>query len=88
VVQTFFADDYLYPMVAQWPGNEKTGETLLLERVGDSVRTLNPPTLVNISAFSLLVPAKDNDTVEARAGLGQRGVMIGKIIVASACSPQ
>ncbi len=78
VVQTFFADDYLYPMVAQWPGNEKTGETLLLERVGDSVRTLNPPTLVNISAFSLLVPAKDNDTVEARAGLGQRGVMIGK----------
>ena len=78
VVQTFFADDYLYPMLAQWPGNVKTGETLLLERIGESVWTLNPPTLVNISAFSTLAPVKDNDSVEARAGFGQRGVMTGK----------
>jgi signal transduction histidine kinase len=78
VVQTFFAGDYLYPMLAQWPGGEKTGETLLLERSGDMVQALNPSTLVNISAFSLQVSVKDNNTVEARAGLGQTGVMTGK----------
>jgi signal transduction histidine kinase len=78
LVQTFFADDYLYPMLTQWPGGGKTGETLLLERRGDTVRVLNPPTLVKISAFSLSLSVNDGHTVEARAGLGQRGVITGK----------
>jgi len=78
LIQTFFADDYLYPMLAQWSGGGKTGETLLLERRGDTVRVLNPPTLVKISAFSLSLSVNDGHTVEARAGLGQRGVMTGK----------
>ncbi len=78
LVQTFFADDYLYPMLTQWPGSGKTGETLLLERRGDTVRALNPSTLVKISAFSLSVSVNDGHTVEARAGLGQRGVITGK----------
>jgi hypothetical protein len=78
VVQTFFAGDYLYPMLARWPGNEKTGETLLLERTDDMVQVLNPLKLVNISAFSLQVSVSDKNAVEARAGLGQTGVMVGK----------
>jgi signal transduction histidine kinase len=78
VIQTFFAGDYLYPMLARWPGNEKTGETLLLERTDDMVQVLNPLKLVNISAFSLQVSVSDKNAVEARAGLGQTGVMVGK----------
>jgi len=78
VVQTFFASDYLYPMLALWPGNEKTGETLLLERTGDMVQVLNPLALVDISAFSLQVSANEKNTIEARAGRGQTGVMVGR----------
>jgi signal transduction histidine kinase len=78
VVQTFFASDYIYPMLAQWSGSEKTGETLLLERTGEMVQILNPPRLGDISAFLLQIPVSGKKTVEARAGLGQTGIMIGR----------
>jgi signal transduction histidine kinase len=78
VVHTVFSDDFLYPMLAQWPGNEHTGETLLLKRTDGMIQVLNPLKLVRISAFSLQISASDPDTVEARAGRGETGFLSGK----------
>jgi len=78
VVQTVFSDDFLYPMLVQWPGNEHTGETLLLKKTDGMIQVLNPLKLVRISAFSLQISARDPDTVEARAGRGETGFLSGK----------
>lgn len=78
VVQTFFADDYLYPMLSQWPDSYTTGETLLLRRSNNMVQTLNPLKLVHISAFSLQVPINRSQSVEAQAGMGGTGVLRGR----------
>lgn len=78
VVHTVFSDDFLYPMLAQWPGNEHTGETLLLKRTDGMIQVLNSLKLVRISAFSLQISASDPDTVEARAGRGETGFLSGK----------
>ncbi|MGB9684949.1 MAG: sensor histidine kinase [Rectinema subterraneum] len=78
VVHTVFSDDFFYPILAQWPGNEHSGETLLLKRTDGMIQVLNPLKLVRISAFSLQISASDPDTVEARAGRGATGFLSGK----------
>jgi len=77
VVQTLFADDYLYPLLSEWPGDEKTGEILFLRPRGGMIEILNPLKLVNISPFSMQVSADDPNTVEAKAGRGDTGVITG-----------
>jgi len=78
VVQTFFAADYLYPLLSQWPSDEKTGEILFLQPQGAMIQVMNPLKLVNISPLSMQVPADDAATVEARAGRGESGVLVGQ----------
>ncbi len=77
LVQTFFAEDFLYPLLSQWPGKEKTGEILLLRPHGAMITVMNPLKLVNISAFSMQVTANNPNTVEAQAGQGARGILRG-----------
>ena len=77
LVQTLFAEDYLYPLLSQWPGSEKTGEILFLKPRGAMISVMNPLKLVNISAFSMQVSADDPSTVEAQAGRGARGIIRG-----------
>ncbi|MEI7422184.1 MAG: PAS domain S-box protein [Prolixibacteraceae bacterium] len=36
-------EKFLYPTIARWPVDSKSAETILLERTGDSVRSLNNP---------------------------------------------
>ncbi len=78
VVQTFLAADYLYPLLSQWPSNEKTGEILFLQPHGAMITVMNPLKLVKISALSMQVSADDTNTVEARAGRGETGVLLGQ----------
>lgn len=77
VVQTLFAEDYLYPLLSEWPGDEKTGEILFLRPRGGMIEILNPLKLVNISPLSMQVSADDPNTVEAKAGRGDTGVITG-----------
>jgi hypothetical protein len=78
VVHTFLAEDYFFPLLATWPGTEETGEIMLLESSNNMVQVINPLKLVPISAFSLQISIAAENSVEAQAGLGKTGVMMGK----------
>ena len=78
IVHTFFAEDYFFPLLATWPGTEETGEILLLERNSNMIQVINPLKLVPFTAFSLQISIAAENSVEAQAGLGKTGVIMGK----------
>jgi hypothetical protein len=78
IVHTFFAEDYFFPLLATWPGTEETGEIMLLERNNNMIQVINPLKLVPFTAFSLQISIAAENSVEAQAGLGKTGVIIGK----------
>jgi len=51
---------------------------MLLESSNNMVQVINPLKLVPISAFSLQISIAAENSVEAQAGLGKTGVMMGK----------
>ena len=46
-------DDYLYPMISEWPGSGKTGETLIVRREGEEVVFLNELRFAENTALNL-----------------------------------
>ncbi len=63
--------DYLYPLIQDWPLPSRTGETLLVERRGDQVVFLNDLRYRSGAALTLTAAA---DAPELPAAMGVRGV--------------
>ncbi len=69
---------YLYPLLRAWPTSSPSGETLLVERVGDSVVFLTPLRYRPGAALTSRLPLTSPGLPAARAVSGVRGVVTGK----------
>lgn len=78
VVFLSYARDYLYPLVQSWPGTEKTGEVLILEKEGEQARFLSPARLSNLSPLTTFLPADNSRSAEALAVSGKTGVFVAR----------
>lgn len=68
---------YLYPYIKQWPGEEKTAETLLVEREGNDCLFLNDLKYQKDAALNLRIPLTQTQVPAVRAALGYEGVVDG-----------
>lgn len=68
---------YLYPYIKQWPGEEKTAETLLVERDGNDCLYLNDLKYQKDAALNLRIPLTQTQVPAVRAALGYEGVVNG-----------
>ena len=70
-------DDYLYPLLAEWPVPSESGETLLVERRGDRVVFLSDLRARDEAELSLGMPLSREDLPAAQAVRGAQGVVRG-----------
>jgi PAS domain S-box-containing protein len=68
---------FLYPYIQQWPGDSKTGETLLVKRDGADVLFLNELKYQKDTALNLRIPLTRTDVPSVQAALGHEGAMDG-----------
>jgi PAS domain S-box-containing protein len=69
---------YFYPLLASWPLPDRSAESLLVERQGDTVLFLNNLKYQSGSALHLTIPLTQMDVPAVLAVLGQQGVFQGK----------
>jgi PAS domain S-box-containing protein len=77
VVMIIDPEQWLYPMISRWPGPERTAETLLVRRDGDSVLYLNELRHKKNSALNLRFSLDKKRLPAAMAVLGHEGVVDG-----------
>ncbi len=70
-------ENYLYPLLKQWPVPSETAETLLVKRDGESVLFLNELRFRSNSAMNLRVPLIDKNLPAAAAVNGAEGKFQG-----------
>ncbi|MGE5315018.1 MAG: ATP-binding protein [Acidobacteriota bacterium] len=71
-------NEYLYPLVQEWPTPSRTAETMILRRERDSVMFLNELRHKPNSALRFLVPLSRKDYVSVKASLDQGGIYHGR----------
>jgi len=71
-------NEYLYPFLIYWPGNEKTGETLIIKKEKDSVIFINNILFLPNSAMNLRISLDKKEVPSVQAALGYQGLIIGK----------
>jgi PAS domain S-box-containing protein len=69
---------FLYPFIQDWPLPSDSGETLLVERRGDSVVYLNELRHREGTALKLSIPASRQDLPAAMAVRGRTGIVEGR----------
>ncbi|MBN2104812.1 PAS domain S-box protein [bacterium] len=72
------ADEFLYPIIRNWPTPSKTAETYLIRKEGDDVVFLNELRYRKDSALKFRIPISQADFPAARAAQGKTGIMICK----------
>ena len=77
VILTADAGDFLFPLIQSWPTASTSGETLLVERRGDSVVFLNELRFRQGTALTLEYPLTQTDLPAVMAVLGTRGIAQG-----------
>ncbi len=77
VIVRIYPEDYLYPLINEWPATSETAETLLIRRDGGDVLYLNNLKFGNNLGFNLRIPLQNTEVVGVKAVLGQTGVMEG-----------
>ena len=70
-------EEYLYPLIKNWPTQSRTSETLIIRRDGDSAVFLNDLKFQKDAALSLRIPLESRDVPAVRAALGQKGIVEG-----------
>ncbi|MDP3148252.1 MAG: PAS domain S-box protein, partial [Ignavibacteria bacterium] len=70
-------DQYLYPLINEWPTPSKTAETLLLRREGNEVVFLNELKFQKNAALNFRRPLTELTLPAAQAALGKKQVMVG-----------
>ena len=71
-------NDYLYPLIRQWPIPSKTSETLIVRKDGDNVLFLNELRHTKNAALNLRIPLTRTDISEVKGVLGYKGIIEGK----------
>lgn len=69
-------EDYLYPLIRQWPTNSATAETTLSRREGDLVVSLAPLRHSKDAPLKVTRPLADKTLPAARAIRGEAGVFL------------
>jgi PAS domain S-box-containing protein len=70
-------EQYLYPLINEWPTPSKTAETLLIRREGNEALFLNELKFQKNTALNLRRPLTELNLPAARAALGKKGIMEG-----------
>ncbi|MHB8854899.1 MAG: PAS domain-containing protein, partial [Ignavibacteriaceae bacterium] len=70
-------NDYLYPLIRQWPIPSKTSETLIVRKDGDNVLFLNELRYTKSAALNLRLPLTRTDISEVKGVLGYKGIIEG-----------
>lgn len=70
-------DDFLYPLVTEWPTPYASGESYLIRSAGDSVVFLNRLRHWNNSDLSLAISFSRSDVTAVRAVMGHEGIYEG-----------
>ncbi|MBP7508107.1 MAG: PAS domain S-box protein [Prolixibacteraceae bacterium] len=70
-------EDYLFPLIENWPTPSKTAESILARREGDSIRILNNLKHKDNSGFNVLVSIEAKDYPSVNAVLGRTGIFEG-----------
>lgn len=70
-------EDFLYPLLQSWPSPSETGETLLVEQIGDRVLFLNDLRHVEDAALNLSIPLTKTDVPAVMAVNGITGPVEG-----------
>lgn len=71
-------NQFLYPLIQNWPTPSKTAETLLITKEGNDVLFLNELRHRKNTALRLKIPMKKMDLPAARAINGEKGIVEGK----------
>ncbi len=71
-------NDYLYPLIRQWPIPSKTSETLIVRKDGDNILFLNELRYKKNAALNLRIPLTRTDISEVKGVLGYKGIIEGK----------
>jgi PAS domain S-box-containing protein len=71
-------DDYLYPLIQNWPAASKSSETFIVRRDGDSVLFLNELRSQKNKAISLRIALTRKEIPAVQAVLGRKGLFKGK----------
>lgn len=69
---------YLYPLISNWPGISKEGETLILRKEGDYALVLNELLHQKDAALKLKLPITETQYPSVQAILGYEGVWDGQ----------
>lgn len=78
VVLVCHAERRLFPLVQSWPGPERTAETVLVRRSGDSVLFLNNLRFEPDAALKMRLPLTRTDLPAVMAVTGREGVVDGR----------
>ena len=70
-------EEYLYPLIKNWPTASRTAETLIIRKDGESVLFLNDLKFHKDAALNLRIPLESKDVPAVRAALGQEGIFEG-----------
>lgn len=68
----------LYPLLQSWPIPTKTAESIMVERIGDSVLSLSPMRRLKNSELSVRLPLSLKDLPAAKYIRGESGIIFGK----------
>lgn len=77
IVFQFEPEDYLFPLIQNWPVESKTAETLLFRIESKSVLYLNELRHKKNTALKMSIPLSKTEVPAVAAALGQRGAYIG-----------
>jgi PAS domain S-box-containing protein len=71
-------DDYLYPLIREWPTTSRSSETFIVRKDGDSVLFLSALKDVKDAAMSFRLPLTRKDVSAVKAVMGYKGIFEGK----------
>ena len=71
-------EDYIYPLIQDWPLPTKSGETLLIRKKGNSALFLNNLRFKKNTALKLEIPLTEKEVPAVQAILGYKGIWEGK----------
>jgi len=70
-------EEYLYPLIENWPTPSPTSETLIVRRDGNEALFLNDLKFHKDAALNFRIPLGSKDVPAVRAVLGQTGIVEG-----------
>ena len=68
-------EEYLYPLIQQWPIPSRTSETLIIRKEGSDALFLNELKFQTNSALNLRIPLTHTNTPAVEAALGKEGTI-------------